>query len=158
MSKALWHICKSTTLCTSWKTQRAGRCSMLAKIVTTSRKLTRAASVSRRSNCCQQIDTNHQAHFSGPGFTHDRDCCYQKTRHNEDIFFWSYCTTPEDTVRLYMHSATSALHCSHHWMIRGGCLSPDTFSQPWQLDLRGRFSPCGTASANSVLYLLPKLT
>lgn len=83
--------------------------------VTTSRKLTRAASVSRRSNCCQQIDTNHQVYFSGPDFAHNGDCCYQKTRYNEDIFFQSYCTTLEDTVRLYnVCSATNAPHCSHH--------------------------------------------
>lgn len=127
--------------------------------VTSSRKLTRVFSVSTRSNCCQQIDTNHQPYFSGPDLAHNRDCCYQKTRHNEDIFFQSYCTTPEDTVRLYnVRSATNAPHCSHHWMMRVGCLSPDTFSQPWPLDLCGWFSPCGTASDDGVLYLLPKLT
>lgn len=146
----------------SWKTWRTGPCSMCAKIVQFhcdyQQKLTRAASVSRRSNCCQQIDTNHQVYFSGPDFAHNGDCCYQKTRYNEDIFFQSYCTTLEDTVRLYnVCSATNAPHCSHHWMIRGACLSPDTFSQLWPLDLCGWFSPGGTASANSVLYLLPKL-
>ena len=144
---------------TLWKTWRAGPCFTLAKIVTTSRKVTGAASVSTRSNCCQQIHTNHQAHFSGPDFAHNRDCCYHKTRHNEDIFFQSYCTTPENTVRLYnVRSATNAPHCSHHWMIRGECLSTDTFPKPWPLDLRGWYSPWGTASANSVLYLIPKFT
>lgn len=93
------HVCKSTRSRTSWKTWRAGCCSMLAKIVTTSCKLTRAASVSTRSNYCQQTDAKHQAHFSGSDFVHNRDCCYQKTRHNEDIFFQSFCTTPEDTIK-----------------------------------------------------------
>lgn len=70
--------------------------------------------------------------------------------------FAQHLRTP---LRLYnVHSATNAPHCSHHWMIRGGVWVPDTFSQPRPLDLHGWFSPCGTASANSVPYLLPKHT
>lgn len=76
-------------------------------------------------------------------------------RHNEDIFFQSCFTTPMDTVRLYNVSrATNAPHTP----IREGCQGPDSFSQLWPLDLCGWFSHCGTASANSVFYLLPKLT
>lgn len=92
----------------------------LCLLVSASRKLTRTASLSTRSNCCQQIDTSHQAHFSGSDFAHNSDCCYQRMRPNEDIFFQSHCTAPEDTARLYnVHSATSAPYHSHHWMIEG---------------------------------------
>lgn len=104
---------------------------------------------------CQQdqiavnkIDTDHEAHFSAPDFAHNRACCYQKARHNEDIFVQSYCTTLEDTV----HSATNAPHCSTP--------QNDQSFQPWPLDLHGRFveqplpTVCSTCYTNSLKFYL----
>lgn len=101
---------------------------------------------------CQQdqiavnkTDTDHHAHFSAPDFAHNRDCCYQKPRRNEDMFFQSYCTTLEDTAQSYQ---CSSVQHTTEWSE----LSALAAGFAWAI------FPYGTSSANSVLYLLHNLT
>lgn len=144
------------TLCPSWKTWRAEPCSMFPKIW--------QQEADKSCLCVNKIrllSTNW--HKSSNTFLRIWFCIEQgllvpQTRDNKAIFFQSYCTTLEDTVRL---PHTQCYQCSplqpplndHSW-----CLNSENLSQAWPLNLYGQFCLCGADFAKNILYLWPELT